>query len=136
MQPLIGQRRLQKSKYTYSGGPKIFLNRNVKHCLERALNFLKKILRALFRMRCVLLAWEHPGVIPARTVLRKDLSSYRSLNILETICIESEIMLGRTISDLRSHGLLSDEQMEFRIYSRTSERLGCRSSRFNIRIEG
>ena len=86
-------------------------------------------------MPCVLLAWEHPGVIPARTVLRKDLSSYRSLNILYTICIEPEIMLGRTIRDLRSIGLLRDEQVEFWVYSRTSERLGRRSARFNRSIE-
>ena len=103
--------------------------------LERALNFLKKILRSVFRMRCDLLAWEQRGVIPARTAAQKDLSSYRFLNILDTTCKVSEVMLARNIRYLRSHGLLRDEKVDFRIYNRTSERMGLRSAGFNRRIE-
>jgi len=44
-------------------------------------------------------------------------------------------MLARTKSDLRSHGQLHDEQVEFRIYSKTSERMGRRSAGFDRRIE-
>ena len=86
-------------------------------------------------MRCVLLAWEQRGVFPARTVVQKDLSSYRSLNILDTTGKLSEVMLAKTISDLRSHGQLRDEKVDFRIYNRTSERVGLRSAGFNRRIE-
>jgi len=74
-------------------------------------------------------------VIPARTVVQKDLSSCRSLNILDTIGKDSEFMLARTISDLRTQGLLRDEQVQFRFYSGMSERMGRRFGRFNRRIE-
>ena len=86
-------------------------------------------------MWCVLLAWEQPGVFPARTIVQMDLSSYRSLNILHTTGEVSEIMLAKTISDFRSHGQLRDEKVDFRIYNRTSERMGRRSAGFNSRSE-
>ena len=58
-------------------------------------------------MQCDLLAWEQRGVIPARTVAQKDLSSNPSLNTLDTTGKVSEIMLPNAISILRSHGLLT-----------------------------
>ena len=86
-------------------------------------------------MWCVLLAWEQPGVFPARTVVQKDLSSYRSLNILDPTGEVSEIMLAKTIRNLRSHGQLRDEKVDIRIYNRTSERMGRPSAGFNRRSE-
>ena len=61
----------------------------------------------------------------------KNPSSYRSLYLLDTIGKVAEIVLARTISDLRSHGLLRDEQVEFRFYSRTSEKQDSLFARFN-----
>ena len=110
-QNLIDKDAFRNLKVLTTAGLKYVLKRNVKHRLDRTFNFLKKILRALFRMRYVLLAWEQPGVIPAITVVQKDLSSCRSLNILDTFGKVSEFMLARTISDLRSQGLLRDEQV-------------------------
>jgi len=97
----------RKLKVHTAACPKYVLNRIVKQGLGRALNFIKKTLMSPFRMQCDLLAWEQRGVIPARTVAQKDLSSNPSLNTLDTTGKVSEIMLPNAISILRSHGLLT-----------------------------
>jgi len=118
-----------------AAGPQYFLNRIVKHRLERGLNFFTKLLRAVFRIRCVPPAWKQPRLIPAGTGAQKDLSSCRFLFLLDTIGKVSAFMLARIVGDLRSHAPLRYEQLEFRVYSRTLERLDRLFARFNRSIE-
>jgi hypothetical protein len=102
-------------RHLKAAGPQYVLNGIVKHCLEQALNFLTKLLTAVSRMQCVRPAWKQPRVIPAGTGGQKDLSSYRFLNLLDTIGKESPFMLTRSVSDLCSHGSLRHKQVEFRL---------------------
>jgi hypothetical protein len=86
-------------------------------------------------MQCVRPAWEQPSLIPAGTGAQKNLSSYRFLNLFDTTGKVSALMLARIVSDLLSQGPLCDEQLELRVYSKTSERLDRPFARFNISIE-
>jgi hypothetical protein len=86
-------------------------------------------------MQCVPPAWEESRLIPAGTRAQKDLSSYRFLDLLDTTGKVSAFMLVSIVSDLHSHGPLRDEQLEFRVYSRTSERLDRPFARFDRIIE-
>jgi len=114
-QPILDKDTFKNIKVIRAAGPHFVLNGIVKHCLKRALNSLTKILRAVFRIQCVPPAWEQPRVMPAGTGAQKGLSFYRFLNLLDTTGKVSSFMLTRSVSDLRSHGPLRDEQVEFRL---------------------
>jgi hypothetical protein len=135
MQPIFGQRHLQNIKIPKAAGPQYVLNRIVKYHLERALNSLKKLLMAVFRMPYVPRAWEQPRLILAGTGAQKDLLFCRFLFLLDTAGKVSAFMLVGIVSDLRSHVSLRDEQLELRVYNRTSERLNRPFARFNRSVE-
>jgi hypothetical protein len=98
-------------------GPNGVPNRVLRHLPKSAISFLTKVFNAVVRRQYFPPIWKHACVLPILKPGKDPTqpSSYRPISLLDTVGkLFEKILLSRVLREINEHGLLRDEQFEFR----------------------